>query len=91
MKRREEKRRPTLFDFVESKQEQKAEKKDVSDELYTFIKSRGRVTKDEVLKWAKSRGVATADLLKAVEKLVANKKIRKRLDEDGNLVYECVG
>ena len=63
MKRREEKRGPTLFDFVESKQEQKAERRDASDELYAFIKSRGRATKDEVLKWAKSKGVATADLM----------------------------
>lgn len=79
-----------MFDFVESKQEQRTGK-DVSEELYTFIKSRGRATKDEVIKWAKTRGIATSDLLRAVEKLVTDKKIRKRLDEDGSLVYEGVG
>ncbi|MFZ8807738.1 MAG: hypothetical protein ACO2PN_06495 [Pyrobaculum sp.] len=97
MRKKEERRGPTLFDFIQQdrKQEERPTKteggKDVSDELFDLIKSRGRITKEEATRWAKERGVSTADLIRAVGRLVAEKKIRKRLDDEGNLVYEVYG
>jgi predicted ABC-class ATPase len=49
------------------------------------------VSKEEATRWAKERGISTADLIKAVERLVAEKKIRKKLDDEGNLIYEAYG
>ena len=99
MRKKEERRGPTLFDFIQqdTKQEEKERPtkteggKDVSDELLDLIKSRGRITKEEATRWAKERGVSTADLIRAVGRLVAEKKIRKKLDDEGNLVYEVYG
>ncbi|AAL63603.1 hypothetical protein [Pyrobaculum aerophilum] len=91
-KRKEEKRGPTLFDFIEVKKEEKKETPpqgvDISEELYAFIKSAKRVGKEEVVKWAKTRGVSAGDFYKALEKLLAQRRIRKKLDDEGNLVYE---
>jgi hypothetical protein len=98
MRKKEERRGPTLFDFIQQGRKQEEERptktvggKDVSDELLDLIKSRGRITKEEATRWAKERGVSTADLIRAVGRLVAEKKIRKRLDDEGNLVYEVYG
>lgn len=102
-KRREEKRGPTLFDFIaagEKKEEAKKttaaeppvhQPRDVSDELYAFIKKAGRASKDDVTKWAKGLGVTPSELYKAIEKLLAERRLRKKLDDEGNLVYEVVG
>ncbi|MDT7874509.1 MAG: hypothetical protein RQ859_03900 [Pyrobaculum sp.] len=98
MRKKEERRGPTLFDFIQQDRKQEEERptmteggKDVSDELLDLIKSRGRITKEEATRWARERGVSTADLIRAVGRLVAEKKIRKRLDDEGNLVYEVYG
>jgi hypothetical protein len=98
MRKKEERRGPTLFDFIQQDRKQVEERptkteggKDVSDELFDLIKSRGRITKEEATRWAKERGVSTADLIRAVGRLVAERKIRKRLDDEGNLVYEVYG
>ncbi|ABP51703.1 MULTISPECIES: hypothetical protein [Pyrobaculum] len=102
-KRKEEKRSPTLFDFIaagEKKDEAKKptateppvrQPRDVSDELYVFIKKVGRASKDDVTKWAKGRGVTPSELYKALEKLLVERKLRKKLDDEGNLVYEVLG
>ncbi|ACB39612.1 hypothetical protein [Pyrobaculum neutrophilum] len=91
MKKREERRGPTLFDFVEKREEPARrnvqQQRDVADEFYKLLTSREAVTKEEALRWAKERGITTAELIRAVEKLVSEGKIRKRLDEEGNLVY----
>ncbi|ABL88801.1 conserved hypothetical protein [Pyrobaculum islandicum DSM 4184] len=91
MKRREE-RRTTLFDFIqqEKKLEERAPSRDISEELYQMLKTRRQVSKEEVTKWAKDRGVTTVELIKAIEKLITEKKIKKRLDDEGNLVYEVI-
>lgn len=91
MKRREE-RRTTLFDFIqqEKKLEERAPSRDISEELYQMLKTRRQVSKEEVTKWAKDRGVTTVELIKAIEKLIIEKKIKKRLDDEGNLVYEVI-
>jgi len=98
MKKKEERRGPTLFDFIqqEKKQEERGQTKtesgrDVSDELLALIKSRRRISKEEAARWAKERGISTADLIRAVERLVTERKIRKRLDDEGNLSYEMYG
>jgi len=90
-KRKEERRGPTLFDFVEDKKRERAEARDFSEEFLLFVKSRGSVTKTETLQWAKSRGVTTAEFIRAVEKLVSEKRIRKRLNDEGELIYEAFG
>lgn len=90
-KRKEERRGLTLFDFVEDKKRERAEARDFSEEFLLFVKSRGSVTKTEALQWAKSRGVTTAEFIRAVEKLVSEKKIRKRLNDEGELIYETYG
>jgi predicted ABC-class ATPase len=92
-KKRGEVRGPTLFDFIEMKkpEEKKREVRDVSEELYQFIKGAGRVSKEEITKWAKNRGLSTAEFFKALENLLSQRKIRKRLDDEGNLIYEAVG
>ncbi|MGC8994375.1 MAG: hypothetical protein ACP5J0_03155 [Pyrobaculum sp.] len=92
-RKRGEARGPTLFDFVEVKkqEEKRQEARDASEELYQFIKSAGRVSKEEAAKWAKNRGLSTAEFFKALENLLSQRKIRKRLDDEGNLIYEAVG
>ncbi|MFN7105573.1 MAG: hypothetical protein ACK4M3_03175 [Pyrobaculum sp.] len=90
MKKREEKRGPTLFDFIE-KPKEKPTPKDFSEELGEYIKTRGRVTKEEAARWAKEGGISTADFIRAVDKLAREKKIRRRLSDDGELLYEWVG
>jgi len=96
MKKKEERRGPTLFDFVQSKKEEKKPARpesgrDVVEEFYHLVKDKKRVSKEEAARWAKERGISTADLIKAVERLVAEKKIRKKLDDEGNLIYEAYG
>lgn len=96
MKKKEEKRGPTLFDFVQSTKEEKKparpeSDRDVVEELYHLVKNKKRVSKEEVVRWAKERGITTADLIKAIERLVTERKIRKKLDDEGNLVYEAYG
>ncbi len=98
MRKKEERRGPTLFDFIQQDRKQEEGRptrteggRDVSEELFALIKSRKRITKEEITRWAKERGISTADLIRAVERLVAEKRIRKRLDDEGNLVYEVCG
>jgi len=90
-KRKEERKGPTLFDFIEDKKRERAETRDISEEFLHFIRSRGRVTKTEAFQWAKARGITTAEFIKAVEKLVSERKIRKRLNDEGELIYEAYG
>ncbi len=98
MRKKEERRGPTLFDFIQQDRKQEERRptrteggRDVSEELFALIKSRRRITKEEITRWARERGISTADLIRAVERLVAEKRIRKRLDDEGNLVYEVCG
>lgn len=92
-KKRVEPRGPTLFDFVEEKKqiEKRREPRDVSEVLYQFIKGAGRVSKEEAASWAKNMGLSTAEFFKALESLLSQRRVRKRLDDDGNLIYEAVG
>jgi NACalpha-BTF3-like transcription factor len=96
MKKKEERRGPTLFDFIQPTKEEKRQIKpeggrDITEEFYQLVRARKRVSKEEATRWAKERGISTADLIKAIERLVAEKKIRKKLDDEGNLVYEVYG
>jgi len=45
------------------------------------------VTKDELMAWAKLRGYRVSDVLRAIEKLTGSGKVRKRLNDKGDLVY----
>ncbi|WP_054853206.1 hypothetical protein [Vulcanisaeta distributa] len=63
------------------------------DAVLSHIMSRGGViTKDELMAWGgKSRGgLRVADILRAIESLSSKGRIRKRLNDKGNLVYEYV-
>ncbi|MEM4898595.1 MAG: hypothetical protein QXR18_10420 [Pyrobaculum sp.] len=90
MKKREGKK-STLFDFIETTEaKQPQRQRDISEEIYKYIKSRGFVKKEELFKWARDNGFTTAEFFKAVEKLVTEKKIKKRLDDEGSLIYEVI-
>lgn len=74
MKKREGKK-STLFDFIETTEaKQPQRQRDISEEIYKYIKSRGFVKKEELSKWARDNGFTTAEFFKAVEKLVTEKK-----------------
>ncbi len=64
----------------------------IEDAVLNHIMSRGGViTKDELMAWGKSRGgIRIADILRAIESLSSKGRIRKRLNDKGNLVYEYV-
>ncbi|MFP3297174.1 MAG: hypothetical protein RXN78_06255 [Vulcanisaeta sp.] len=62
----------------------------VEGEIFNHIMSRGSVTKDELMAWAKSRGYRVSDVLRAIESLTGSGKVRKRLNDKGNLIYVCV-
>lgn len=65
----------------------------IEDAVLNHIMSRGGViTKDELMAWGgKSRGgLRIADILRAIESLSSKGRIRKRLNDKGNLVYEYV-
>ncbi len=59
----------------------------VESEILSHIMSRGSVTKDELMAWAKLRGYRVSDVLRAIEKLTGSGKVRKRLNDKGDLVY----
>jgi hypothetical protein len=62
----------------------------VEGEILNHIMSRGSVTKDELMAWAKSRGYRISDVLRAIESLTGSGKVRKRLNDKGNLIYVYV-
>jgi hypothetical protein len=62
----------------------------VEGEILNHIMSRGSVTKDELMAWAKSRGYRVSDVLRAIESLTGSGKVRKRLNDKGNLIYVYV-
>ena len=62
----------------------------VEDMVLNHIMSKGVITKDELMAWGKSRGLRVADILRAIESLSTKGRIRKRLNDKGNLVYEYV-
>jgi len=62
----------------------------VEGEIFNHIMSRGSVTKDELMAWAKSRGYRVSDVLRAIESLTGSGKVRKRLNDKGNLIYVYV-
>ncbi|ADN50731.1 hypothetical protein [Vulcanisaeta distributa] len=62
----------------------------IEDAVLNHIMSRGVITKDELMAWGKSRGLRIADILRAIESLSSKGRIRKRLNDKGNLVYEYV-
>ena len=59
----------------------------IEGEVLSHIMSRGSVTKDELMAWAKLRGYRVSDVLRAIEKLTGSGKVRKRLNDKGDLVY----
>lgn len=65
--------------------EEKAD--DISDEIYRFILSKSQVTKNELFEWAKGKRYSTAQVLGAIDKLAKSGRIRRRLDDEGGLVY----
>jgi hypothetical protein len=62
----------------------------VEGEILNHIMSRGSVTKDELMAWVKSRGYRISDVLRAIESLTGSGKVRKRLNDKGNLIYVYV-
>ncbi len=62
----------------------------VEDMVLSHIMSGGVITKDELMAWGKSKGLRVADILRAIENLSGKGRIRKRLNDKGNLVYEYV-
>ncbi|GAB6946974.1 hypothetical protein JCM16161A_11040 [Vulcanisaeta sp. JCM 16161] len=62
----------------------------IEDMVLGHIMSRGVITKDELMAWGKSKGLRVADILRAIESLSGKGRIRKRLNDRGNLVYEYV-
>jgi len=102
VRRKEAPRGPTLLDFMAggrrggeagaegAAKPEGARERDVAEELYAYIKSRGRAGKDDVMQWAKARGVSAAELMRAIESLTSRRRLRRRLDDEGNLVYEAL-
>ena len=62
----------------------------IEDEVLKHIMSRGSITKDELMAWAKTRGYKVADILRAIEALTGRGRIKKRLNDKGNLIYVYV-
>lgn len=58
-------------------------------ELLAYIASRGRVTKEELYSWGRQRGLSTAAVIRAVESLASARRIRRRLNDEGQLAYEA--
>ncbi|ADY02362.1 hypothetical protein VMUT_2165 [Vulcanisaeta moutnovskia 768-28] len=85
--------KPAEVNVAEAKVTEKASPQQppgVEDMVLSHIISRGVITKDELMAWGKSRGLRVADILRAIESLSSKGKIRKRLNDKGNLVYEYV-
>lgn len=64
-----------------------ATKEHIVEEIYSFISSRGSASKDELFKWGRSKGYTTADIMRAVDELSKEGRIKRRLDEEGRLIY----
>ncbi len=88
MKKREEKK-ITLFDFVKPTRE---ERKDGGANVTVagFIEERRRVYREEIVKWSKEVGITPAALARAIDELTRERKIRKKIDDEGKMYYEWV-
>ncbi|GAB6944149.1 hypothetical protein [Vulcanisaeta sp. JCM 14467] len=85
--------KPTEARTTETKTTEKATPQQtggVEDMVLNHIMNRGVITKDELMAWGKSKGLRVADILRAIENLSSKGRIRKRLNDKGNLIYEYV-
>lgn len=90
-RRKEERKKGSLLDFLGGEQPEKPSVKPegVADVVYGFISSRGYVAKEELFEWGKAKGYTTADLMRAIDALAKSGRIRKRLDDEGRLIYSA--
>ncbi|MEZ0248967.1 MAG: hypothetical protein ABWJ97_06810 [Thermoproteus sp.] len=58
-----------------------------TEAIYSYISSKRSITKDELFEWGKAKGYTVAEVMKAVDLLVKSGKIKRRLDDEGRLVY----
>ncbi|MFB6490192.1 MAG: hypothetical protein TU35_002915 [Thermoproteus sp. AZ2] len=95
-KRREEgegeRKGSTLLDFlgVEPGGAQRKEAPaalDISEDIYKYISSKSKVSKDELFAWAKSKNYSVSSIIKAIDELSRAGRIKRRLDDEGKLVY----
>ncbi|MGC8973941.1 MAG: hypothetical protein ACP5KY_07015 [Thermoproteus sp.] len=89
-----EKRGGSLLDFLgggesAERREAPAQPEGVDNDVYSYIASRGIVPKEELFEWGKARGYTTADIMRAVDRLTRSGKVRRRLDDEGRLVYSA--
>ncbi|BDR91469.1 hypothetical protein [Vulcanisaeta souniana] len=85
--------KPTEAKAAETKIAEKAapqQSSGIEDAILSHIMSRGVIAKEELMAWGKSKGLRVADILKAIENLSGRGRIRKRLNDKGNLIYEYV-
>ncbi|MEL9991622.1 MAG: hypothetical protein QXP98_06450 [Thermoproteus sp.] len=94
MRRRQrgEDKRGSLLDFLGVSEEKPPEKKQeeaggVAEAIYGYISSKKSITKDELFDWGKAKGYTVAEVMRAVDFLVKSGKIKRRLDDEGRLVY----
>lgn len=90
-KRKEERKKGSLLEYlgVEAEEKSKPPSGDIADAVYNYISSKGVVAKEDLFEWGKSRGYTTADIMRSIDALVKAGKIRRRLDEEGKLVYSA--
>lgn len=95
-KRREqgegEKKGGTLLDFlgVEPGKAQRSEApvaSNISEDIYKYIVSKSKVSKEELFNWAKSKNYSISSIIRAIDELIKSGKIKRRLDDEGNLIY----
>jgi hypothetical protein len=60
---------------------------DLADELHRELCRRNKMKKGELMELAKRRGASVRDVLTALEMLLMEGRLRKRLDDNGELVY----
>jgi hypothetical protein len=66
-----------------------ARPEDIGDSVYSYIADRGAVSKEDLFEWGKSKGYKAADIMRAVDLLAKSGKIRRRLDDEGRLIYSA--
>ncbi len=92
-KRKEERKKGSLLEFLGG--EERSEKQeprtgsDVAEAVYGLISGRGSITKEELFEWGKVKGYTTADIMRAIDALVKSGRIKRRLDDEGKLIYSA--